>query len=162
MSSWPTPHGECFSRLQEQLRRESHDSSLLVSDLRENPVCSVTLDHAAHLVLVRWRQYATHAQLCFVHESILQLVAKHRICKLLGDDTALPLVPSEDQSWIVENWMPRAIAAGLRFIANKTPNAYFGKLSIDAIRTMTPQGLEFRSFRSVTDARRWLTNLSSC
>jgi hypothetical protein len=149
-------------QLQEQLRRGSRDSFQLLKNVRENPICSVTVNEEAQCIMVVWKQYATQVQLRFVHESLLALIRKHRVCKILGDDTALPTVPLEDQAWIVENWMPRAIGSGLRFIASKAPESYFGKLSIRSIQSAAPPDLEFRSFEEIQEARAWLQTVQAC
>jgi hypothetical protein len=43
----------------------------------------------------------------------------------------LAMIHAEDQAWVVEDWMPRAMAAGLRVAASKSPASYFGKISVD-------------------------------
>jgi len=72
----------------------------------------VSIDENIPAIVVLWKGYATGTQLRFVHENILDQLRKHGMSKVLGDDTGLPTIHAEDQSWIVENWMPRAIAAG--------------------------------------------------
>jgi hypothetical protein len=148
--------------LREQLRRDSRDSFQLLKNFRENPICSVTVNEEARCINVVWKQYATQNQLRFIHENLLTLIRRHRVCKILGDDTALPTIPTEDQTWIVENWMPRAIGSGLKFAASKTPESYFGKLSIRSIQSVVPPGLEFRSFERLQDAQAWLQTVADC
>jgi hypothetical protein len=89
---------------------------------------------------------------------------KHRVNKILGDDTALPMIYGEDQTWIIENWMPRAFAAGLKFVANKKPNVYWGNVAVSRVQRRFPSGLTARSFSNLDDARGWLQGLtaSSC
>jgi hypothetical protein len=103
--------------------------------------------------MVVWKRYATQAQLRFIHENLLTLIREHRVCKILGDDTALPSIPSEERTWIAENWMPRAIECGLRFAASMTSESYFGKLSISQIQSAVPPGLALRTFGNINEAR---------
>jgi hypothetical protein len=149
-------------QLQEQLRRGSRDSFQLLKNFRENPICSITVDENARCIVIVWKQYATQVQLRFIHESLLRMIRAHGVCKILGDDTALPTVPSEDQEWIAQNWMPRAIGSGLRFIANKPPESYFGKLSIRSIQAQAPPSLVFRSFEQLHEAEEWLHAVADC
>jgi hypothetical protein len=149
-------------QLQEQLRRGSRDSFQLLKNFCENPICSITVDEDARCITIVWKQYATQVQLRFIHESLLRLIRAHGVCKILGDDTALPTVPSEDQEWIAQNWMPRAIGSGLRFVANKPPESYFGKLSIRSIQALAPPDLQFRSFEEMREAREWLQAIPAC
>lgn len=147
---------DALEELRRQLKAESTDSLKLIEDLTDNPVCSVTFDASTPCVSVVWKRYATSTQLRYVHENIIRLLAKHGVSKVLGDDTALPTVHAEDQSWIVGDWMARAMAAGLRTAASKRPTAYFGQLSLDAIRAAAPKGLKLNAFDDLEEARRWL------
>ena len=107
-----------------------------------------------------WKQYATSTQLRFVHESMLHLLKTHRVSRLLGDDTALPTIHSEDRQWIAENWMPRAQAVGLIAAASKSPTAYFGRLAVENVQSVAPSDICLRSFEVMEDAREWLRGLA--
>jgi hypothetical protein len=126
-----------------------------LSDLENNPVCSVLLDSEVPCLTVVWKRQATSVQLRALHERLLELLRKHKIHKILGDDTALPLIEPEDQAWIVQDWLPRAVAAGLKLAANKSPEAYFGRLAIEAIKA-SQSLLAIRSFDHFDEARHWL------
>jgi len=71
----------------------------------------------------------------------------------------MPIIHAEDQRWIAEEWMPRALAVGLRAAATKRPLQYFGKVSIDRIQSEAPSGLEIQSFDSIEDACSWLKSV---
>jgi len=148
---------EPLRELRARIEVESKDGFQLLENLEQNPICSVSLDEEIPAIVVIWKRYATSGQLRFIHESILELLKKHRLERILGDDTALPTIHHEDQSWIVEDWMPRAISAGLKAAASKSPSSYWGKISVDAIQAIAPHGLVLRSFSDLTAAREWLS-----
>lgn len=150
----------CLKRLRQDLETESTDSMMLLNNLEENPICSVTCDERFSCTFVVWKQYATQTQLRFIHESILLLMKKHRINKILGDDTALPMIYGEDQNWIIEDWMPRALAAGLKAVANKKPTAHWGNVAVSGVQSRLPGSLTWRSFNDLDEARSWLQNAS--
>ncbi|HEY4168766.1 MAG TPA: hypothetical protein VGM96_18410 [Reyranella sp.] len=128
-----------------------------LSELENNPVCSVLLDSDVPCLTVVWKRQGTSAQLRALHERLLELLRKYKIHKILGDDTALPLIEPDDQAWIVQDWMPRAVAAGLKLAANKSPEAYFGRLAVETIKA-SQSLLAIRSFEHFDEARRWLKN----
>ena len=142
--------------LREKLRKDSRDSFQLLENFWDNPICSIIHDEANHCITVVWKQYASQVQLRYIHESLLMLICKHRVYKILGDDTALPAIPSEDRFWIIDKWFPRAVECGLRFAASKNPASYFGRLSVGQIQSEAPAELECRSFERLDDAREWL------
>jgi hypothetical protein len=150
---------DILEQLRGSLERESSDSVRLMKNISDNPICSISIDESVPCVTVIWKQYATSAQLRYVHESILHLLRTNDLNKVLGDVTALPNIHEEDQAWIVNDWMPRAIAAGLQAAAGKRSSFYFGKLSVDNIQTSVADDLVVRSFDDLGEARQWLKNV---
>jgi hypothetical protein len=138
------------------LEAESSDSLKLLKDITNNPICSVTVDESVPCIFVVWKQYATSTQLRFIREYILELIKHDGATKVLGDDTRLPTIHAEDQKWIVEDWMPRAMAAGLRFCCSRSPDAYFGKVAVSNVQSIAPHGLVTRRFDVMEDATQWL------
>ncbi len=147
--------------LREKLRQDTRDSFQLLMNFWDNPICSIIHDETHHCITVVWKQYATQIQLRYIHENLLTLICKHRIHKILGDDTALPAIPSEDRFWIIDEWLPRAVKCGLRFAASKKPASPFGKLSISQIQSAAPPGIECRSFEQLHEAREWLETVAA-
>ncbi len=146
-------------QLREQLRAESGDGAALIDNLKDNPVCTVDVDREVPCVSVVWKRYATSTQLRYVHEQLLAVLSGCGGMAVLGDDTSLPTIHAEDQRWIAEDWLPRARAAGLRLIANKKPQAHWGRLAIHAVQKLAPPGIEFRSFDEIEAARNWLRSV---
>ncbi len=142
--------------LREILAQESGDSQSLIDDLENNPICSVAFDASVPCITVQWRGYATSAQMRFVLENIICLLDRHKAHRILGDDTLLPLVHSADQQWIIDDWYPRAIAAGWRVSANKVPQNYFGQLTTNSVQAEVPGVVVIRPFEELDEARRWL------
>lgn len=136
---------------------ETVDACGLIADLQNNPVCSVLFDADVPCLTVVWKRQASSAQLRCVHERLLELLREYKVNKLLGDDTALPSIEPEDQVWIAHDWLPRAVAAGLKLAANKSPEAYFGRLAVETIKA-SQSLLAMRSFDHFEEARRWLKN----
>jgi predicted lipoprotein len=142
--------------LRDILMQESGDSISLINDLENNPICSITFDASVPCIAVQWRGYATSAQMRFVLENIICLLDRHKAHRILGDDTLLPLVHSADQQWIINDWYPRAIAAGWRVSANKVPKNYFGQLTTNNVQAEVPGAVVIRPFEELEEARQWL------
>jgi hypothetical protein len=149
-----------LEKLARSLKQESSDSAALVRDIENNPICCVSYDESIPGIFVEWRSYANSTQLRFIHERVLELIEQHHASKILGDVSRLPTVHADDQKWIVENWMPRAKAAGLRAAAAKRPKAYFGRLAVSMLYTAMSADVAARSFKRLDDARRWLETVA--
>ena len=85
--------------LREKLRHDSRDSLQLLENLWDNPICTIRHDPGSRCIFIVWRQYATQTQFRYIHESLLHMICEHQVLKILGDDTALPAIPSEDRFW---------------------------------------------------------------
>lgn len=143
------------------LTRESSDGRALSRKPENNPVCLIRVDETAACVVVIWQEYATSTQLRFTHEHILHLLQRHGLRNVLGDDTVLPMIQCEDQAWIVNDRMPRAIAAGLRAAASKSPAAHFGRVSVDSGKEALSANITIRSFEDFAEAREWIAGVEA-
>jgi hypothetical protein len=159
--SHPPENNDHLRGLREKLQQDTRDSFQLLRNFWDNPICSIIHDEANQCIIVVWKQYATQIQLRYIHENLLTLICKHRVHKILGDDTALPAIPSEDRFWIIDEWFPRAAECGLRFAASKTPASHFGKLSVSHIQSAAPAEIECRSFEQLHEAREWLETVTA-
>ncbi|HTW94299.1 MAG TPA: hypothetical protein VMD30_05880 [Tepidisphaeraceae bacterium] len=139
-----------------RLQAESGDGLKLLSSPQDNPICAIAFDASIPAVSVVWKRYATSIQLRFIHEHILELLQRHGATKMLSDDTALESIHTEDQRWIIKEWLPRALTAGLRATASKAPNSYFARLSVANIQAEAPKSLTIRTFPTLPEARQWL------
>lgn len=147
---------ESLRQLTEVVRTESSDGARLVANIADNPICRVSVDATIPCVVLVWGRYATSAQLRFVHEGALDLLRRNALHKILGDDTALAVIAVDDQAWIREDWMPRAISGGLKAVASKCPKEFFGKQSVANVMSRAPREIAMRSFEKLDEARAWL------
>ena len=60
----------------------------MLSSLTNNPICSIFLDGNVPCITVSWKRYATSTQYRYVHESLIPLLSKYQVSKILYDDTA--------------------------------------------------------------------------
>lgn len=146
----------------EQLRRlveqESIDGVKLLEKPNDNPICSLCYDKAIRCVTIVWRRYATSVQYRFIHEVIIQMLQQHQASKILGDDSDLPVVHAEDQQWIIEDWIPRAKAAGLKAVATNPSLSFFGRLAIGSIQARMASEIAVKTFPNIHLASNWLRN----
>jgi hypothetical protein len=148
--------GSSLAQLMRLVEEESIDGIKLLESPDDNPICSLSYDETVRCVTIVWRKYATSAQLRFVHETIIDMLTRHEANKILGDDSDLPVIHAEDQKWIIEDWMPRARAAGLKAAASTVSLAFFGKLSIGSVQAKLASEIAIKAFPDIHLARKWL------
>lgn len=146
--------------LARMVEAESHEGTLLLKNPLDNPICTLRYDEEVRCVEVVWRKYATSTQLRYIHEVILLMLVRHGAEKILGDDSELPIVHAEDQQWIVDNWLPRARAAGLQAAATTISMTFFGRVAIGAVQSRLARDIRVKNFGTIHSARSWLKNFS--
>lgn len=139
-----------------KLLAESHDGAQLLQYPYDNPICKLSYNKDVKCIEVVWRRYATSPQFRYIHEIILCMLVRYNVSKILGDDTDLPIVHAEDQRWILEQWLPRARAAGFKAAASVISMTFFGRVAIGAIQSKLAREVQVRNFRNVHSARHWL------
>lgn len=149
-------HGDYVLELRRQVEQESAHGRALVADIGDNPVGTVLLDSEVPCVRVVWCGYATDLQIRYIHEVTLALLHRHRIAKILGDNTRLQSLGEDIRRWISGDWMPRAVAAGLRVTAATAPSSVFASEPLRELVTMLSAPFEHRFFSDLDVARDWL------
>jgi hypothetical protein len=143
-------------KLRDAVLAEPGDGEKLATDFRHNPICSSDIDRSVPCIVAIWHGYATSTQFRYIHEMWLQMIAEQGIEKILGDDSELPMVHVEDQMWVAHDWMPRAIAAGLKVGAHKVAQSHFGKIAVEQITDAKPRNFPIHAFDDLDTARSWL------
>jgi hypothetical protein len=123
----------------------------------DNAVCTVTHDPEVPCVVMLWQGYATSAAFRAANERVLAVLGGTRSSKLLGDVSRFVLIGADDQAWLNDDWIPRAIDAGLRHAALVQPHYYFNKVAVETVSSrIDPEHLSVSFFGDVASARDWL------
>jgi hypothetical protein len=77
--------------------------------------------------------------------------------KWLGNTKELGVFGIETQKWINEDWFPRFLATGVKYMAVVIPSDALGKMSVEAVvSTVAGTGLGTHFFDSSEAALKWL------
>ncbi len=119
--------------------------------------CSVSYEPAIPCVTMVWRGYATSPLFRETNERVLACLEENRATQILGDVRDFVLIGGDDQTWLNDNWIPRAMAAGLKRVALTQPTFYFNRVAIENVgRRVDPQRLVVGYFADPDSARSWL------
>ncbi len=147
-----------LEQLMSLVERESIDGIKLLENPSDNPICTLSYDETIRCVTIVWQRYATSAQYRFIHETIIQMLVQYEASKILGDNSDLPVVHAEDQTWMVEDWTPRAKAAGLKAVAMNASLSFFGRVAIGSVQARMARDIAIKTFPTIHLARDWLRN----
>ncbi|RAK65072.1 hypothetical protein [Hymenobacter edaphi] len=94
-----------------------------------------------------------------VYEQTLRALQHFGLHKLLSDHSQRPPLPADIGTWMVQEWIPRAVReAGYSHCAVVENHAPLGRLAAQSIGAQLPPGLlTFRYFGTVAEAAAWLS-----
>ncbi|HXN79027.1 MAG TPA: STAS/SEC14 domain-containing protein [Candidatus Dormibacteraeota bacterium] len=124
----------------------------------DNPgVASVRWDEDAQLVLVEWQGWANSSEFADLLEAEIHALREHKGSRLLADCRRQKVLNPADQDRANEQWLPRALAAGLKRFAVVVPSSVLAEVNLRAsLATVPAAALEVAYFATPAEARDWL------
>jgi hypothetical protein len=120
-------------------------------------VYNVFYDELSKYVVMQWQGYATSNEFREGTELMLNTLISNRSSTVLADITRMVLISQEDQRWLENNFLPRAMRFGFKKIALIRPNSYFNKVAVETITGKIDRDkLSYEIFDSIEDATAWL------
>jgi hypothetical protein len=96
-----------------------------------------------------------------VLNTVLKALAAHRTGKLLADSRRMRAIPQEDQDWLMKDWVPRSVKAGLKHSAVVLPKSTLGQMSLQRLslvgtgqKLVSTNGSSY--FETLEEAKKWL------
>ena len=120
-------------------------------------VASVRWDQNGRLVLVVWEGWADSAEFAALLDAEGRALTEHNATRLLADCRRQKVLRPEDQETADKDWLPRALAAGLKRFAIVLPNSVLAAMNVQERLAKIPNTmLEIAYFEGVGEARAWL------
>ena len=125
----------------------------------ENECCTLALDPDVGCLTFNWKGLLPSKAFREVHMQALSLIRKHKLTKILWDARRMKTIGSSDSEWLLDYWLPSAVAAGFRFNAIIESDYLFNQHSINTvIEKAEPLQVTFRHFKNEEAALFWLKN----
>jgi hypothetical protein len=120
-------------------------------------VASVTWDSEGQFVLVQWAGWANSVEFTALLEAEIQALRQHHGTRVLADCRRQKVLNPADQDRANEQWLPRALAAGLKRFAVVLPASGLASVNLQDSLGKAPAGaLDVAYFATVEEAREWL------
>ena len=121
-------------------------------------VASVRWDEAGQLVLVEWEGWANSSEFAALLDGEIEALREHRCSRLLADCRRQKVLNPADQERANQEWVPRALAVGLKRFAVVVPASVLAELNLKASLDKVPANeLEVAYFATPEEARVWLS-----
>ena len=121
-------------------------------------VASVKWDEDGQLVLVEWKGWANATEFSELLDAEIAALRKHRGSRMLADCRRQKGLSAVDQDRANENWLPRALVAGLKRFAVVLPSSGLAAANLkERLGKVRPGALELAYFATPEEARAWLS-----
>jgi len=119
-------------------------------------VASVRWEPDGELVVVEWEGWSDSNEFAALLAAEILALTKHRASRLLADCRRQKVLSPADQDKD-RQWLPRAVAAGLKRFAIVLPASGLASTNIkDRLGTVPTTTLEIAYFEGVEEAKAWL------
>jgi hypothetical protein len=107
--------------------------------------------------MVEWEGWANSAEFAAMLEAGVQALKDHRGSRWLADCRRQKVLSPADQDRADREWLPRALAGGLKQFAVVLPESGLAGMNIkDRLKGVPGTTLEVAYFATVEQAREWL------
>jgi hypothetical protein len=120
---------------------------------------SVKWDSVEATVLVEWEGWANSAEFAAMLEAGVRALTEHHGSRWLADCRRQKVLRPADQDWADKEWLPRALAAGLRKFAVVLPVSGLAGMNLkERFAGVAYAELGVGYFATVEQAREWLSH----
>jgi SpoIIAA-like len=120
-------------------------------------IYNIYFDSQIDAVVMEWDGYATSAQFKEGTELMLNTMIQNHAFKVLADIKDMILIGMEDQEWLNNHFLPRAIKFGFKAIAIIKPDNYFNKIAVESVSYKVDKDtLAINFFDNIIEAKEWL------
>lgn len=123
----------------------------------DEPFLTLSWEADGGIVCAQWKNEVTSEPMRQGLERGLELVREKRATRWLVDSRSLGSIEPADVKWVNEHWMPRAVDAGLHFMAFVMAKKVVMQLTMKSFMArINERDLSTAYFDDVDAARAWL------
>ncbi len=124
----------------------------------KEPYVTVSWDEEIQAVILQWQGFISLPKIQTGLNKALELFEQKGQSNWLADTSQLSPVSKEIDQWVNEEWVPRAIVAGIKNMAMVIPKSALARMGIEASMSKAPTDNEVTMafFDSQLSAKRWL------
>ena len=127
----------------------------------DTPYVLVRWDGHGPWVFVKWKGWANSTEYRAAQERVIDALRENHGSRNLIDSTDSRVISAEDQKWLIDDWMPRAVAAGRRTTAIVLPKRALGRTIAENIdKYPRSNSTKIAYFETVEDAAAWLSTVN--
>ena len=113
------------------------------------------------LVYIKWESMIYEQLFRDAMNKVIDMMKEHKTGKVLSNVVELGALTEDDQKWSVDDWLPRALAAGYSAIAVVISEELFGKMAVEDVLNDAAEKspIQIQYFDNEDIAAEWLASL---
>ena len=120
--------------------------------------CDIFYNEELGAIHTRWKGiFVSGEELRKILNEIINALARNKASVIIADAREMKIISEADRQWIVDDWYPRALAAGFRCQALVLTKNSFNEQSIKLIVTKyNKEDIKTRYFLTPEEAEAWV------
>ncbi|MFC7139186.1 hypothetical protein ACFQMA_04955 [Halosimplex aquaticum] len=110
-------------------------------------------------VVFTWDEYVSGQTFRDACEALLDAIKRKNASKSLTDTRGVNAHDAEDQEWLQNDWMPRALDVGLEYSAVVHPDSVISEMDVENMMDgVEPSGAKPLLTSDMNEAREWIAD----
>ncbi len=119
--------------------------------------CIILLyEEESHILIHEWKAPPTSKEFREGTNVLITAFEHFKTGKLVSDVRQMGAVLSDDQQWILADWIPRARKAGFSHSALIIPEDIFTQMALEGMSEQSGDQLPSKNFDNIKDAVEWI------
>jgi len=142
------------------MENKTHTTTEALVPEFQSDYLDIFIDHQNNWYYANWKGVPTEKVVVDGLDAMMAVIEKYGLSKWLNDNRQVKGTWTGSMDYVVNHWMPKAMAKGVRAIAFIYAHDVFAKFSVNAfIKANKESPLQQLPFNSRKEAETWLTNL---
>jgi len=109
-----------------------------------------------HAGIGNWNGFVSEKDYKEGLNKMIDFYVEKKVNKWIANLTKMEAISPELQDWANNDWFPRALAAGVKFMAVVVPEDVFNQFAVENIMTKVADTLTTHYFSNVDEAKNWI------
>ena len=101
--------------------------------LSDEEAYTITWDDEIDAILHKWEAFVSGQDFRDGCEDLLETIKDQNATKLLVDTQGIQAHDEEDTAWLMEDWLPRVIDAGVMYSVNVYPESVIAEMEMEDV-----------------------------
>ena len=120
---------------------------------------SIEYDEKLNCVLMNWKSYASNTDYRKGLEKGLELAKEKNLTKWVTDQTNMSGIKKEEQIWAYQDWFPRVMESGIKYMAIIIPENPLTQFTVNNIlKHVDLSRIQIQFFERLTKAKKWIAD----